>query len=188
MRSLRQCKNQAKSQARAPTQQRPPLFSSRRLKLKGSMVSNFPLAQHRVAVSANAGLSLCTAHGATEQGKPLPARPRGRISPGETENTKLAGFYSRRLGSTRYSEFLVHSPALLSRKQLINKLFGQQLNSFYLAKRKATYSRDFIKQQPSIFTSPTQKSLVQMIACGSFRKTGIQNLSEMSRKSKSAIS
>lgn len=67
----------------------------------------------------------------------------------------------------------------------INKLFGQQLNSFYLAKRKATSSRDFIKQQPSIFTSPTQKkSLVQMIACDSFRKTGIQNLSEMSRKSK----
>lgn len=121
------------------------------------MVSNFPLAQHRVTVSASAGLSLCTAHGATEQGKPLPARPRGRISPGETENTKLAGFYSRSLGSARYSEFLVHSPVLLSRKQLINKLFGQQLNSFYLAKRKATSSRDFIKQQPSIFTSPTQK-------------------------------
>lgn len=85
-----------------------PLLSSRRLKLKGSVVSNFPLAQHRVAVSASAGLSLCTAHGATEQGKPLPARPRGRISPGETENTKLAGFYSWRLGSARYSEFLVH--------------------------------------------------------------------------------
>jgi len=64
-----------------------PLSSSESLKLKGSMAYNSPLAQHRINVLANTGLSFYITQGATEEEKSLLVCPWRGITPGKIHTT-----------------------------------------------------------------------------------------------------